>query len=65
MYLYKHEWKWHYIGSDIIVLDYNMDLAEKRIRHLLDINWLKEEKLNIEQISLDIPRDVLINNWDY
>ncbi len=65
MKIYKHTWNWHYIGCQIIILESNLELATYRIRDLLDKAWLENEECDIEEIGIDKPDVILMNDWEY
>jgi hypothetical protein len=65
MKIYKHTGDWHYIGCKIIIIETDLLSAQRNIRSILDNTWLKNEELNIEEIEMNEPKEILIDNWDY
>ena len=65
MKIYKHTGNGHYIGSCMVVIAFNRDLAEKHIKDLLIKNGLPNEKLNFEEFELKFGQVVVEINGDY
>lgn len=65
MKLYKHEWKWHWIGSCAIVIAENPEKAKEHIRILLDNSGLKNEEIELSELDITNGITVHFVNWDY
>ncbi|HWL22306.1 MAG TPA: hypothetical protein VNR38_00900 [Ureibacillus sp.] len=62
MKIYKHEGKGIWLGSTIIVKAKDLETAKVMIRKELDENGLKDEPLDIEEVTTDI---IHVYNGDY
>jgi hypothetical protein len=53
MKIYKHEGKGHWIGSTVIVVANDREIAEAMIRERLNKGGLQNEELNVVEISIE------------
>lgn len=65
MKIYKHTGNGHYIGSCIVVVAFNKELAEHKIKKLLVEGGLPNEGLNIEEFDFILGRVIVNDNGDY
>lgn len=65
MNVYSHQGCGHYIGSCVVVVSPSKEEAAGTIRHILDINGLEDEEVNITEFTTDQASVVVDINGDY
>ena len=58
MKIYIHEGKGHYIGSTVVTICENLEIAKKLIRATLDDMGLSQEELSISETKIS-PNNVI------
>jgi len=58
MKIYIHEGKGHYIGSTVVAICENLEIAKKLIRTTLDDMGLSQEELSISETKIT-PNSVI------